>query len=83
MLSIAVLGLLALAVVPDSHATDAQVVATEEAASQLPVEISVVREVDEINAGRFNPARSGDADDAIVIASPVRTTTISRRDPNL
>jgi hypothetical protein len=84
MLSVAILGLLALAVVPNSRATDAQVTATVESVSALPIEITVVREVDEINAGRFNLATAGEqAEDAIVIASPVLTTTISRIDPNL
>lgn len=83
MLSVAVLGLLALAVVPETHATDAQVELTIE---QVPVEVTVVREVDEINAGRFNRAlfttTSSDEDTSLVL-SPVKTTTLTQFDPNL
>jgi hypothetical protein len=84
MLSVAILGLCALVAVPDSNATDAQVAATAETTNALPIEITVVREVEDINAGRFNPAAIGDeSEDAFFIASSVLTTTISQIDPNL
>jgi hypothetical protein len=82
MLSVAVLGLLALAVVPETQAIDSQ---TELTIEQVPVEVTVVREVDEINAGRFNRdlfATSTDEDTSLVL-SPVKTTTLTQFDPNL
>ena len=88
MLSVAVLGLCALAAVPDSKATDAQVTATAETTSALPLEITIVREVGDINAGRFNPAMAGEEKDesfaqSMIASSPLITTTISQIDPNL
>ena len=78
MLSVAVLGLLALAVVPQTNATDSQ---TELSVEQLPVEVTIVREVDEINAGRFNTAQAGEEDSLLL--SPLKTTTLTQFDPNL
>ena len=81
-----------MAAVPDSHATAAQVSATAETMNALPLEITVVREVDEINAGRFNPALAGEQKDdaftdaftdAFIATSPLIVTTISQIDPNL
>jgi hypothetical protein len=80
MLSVAVLGLLALAIVPQTNATDSQTQLTVE---QLPVEVTVVREIDEINAGRFNTAQAGQAEGDSLVLSPVQTTTLSQFDPNL
>lgn len=55
MLSVAVLGLLALAVVPThSQADDVDQSELAEAMKTLPVEITAVTEVDDINAGRFD-----------------------------
>ncbi len=69
MLAVAVLGLFALVAVPDSHATSAQVTANAENINALPLEITVVREVDGINAGRFNPALAGEEkDDSFFVA---------------
>ena len=64
MLSIALLGAVALAFIPDSQA-DSAAVATASAdayAQSMPIEIEIrsVEEVQEINAGRFNPATAGD-----------------------
>lgn len=80
MLSVAVLGLLAVAVVPETKASDSETQLTVE---QLPVEVTIVREVDEINAGRFNTAQAGDETDGALVLSPVQTTTLSQVDPNL
>jgi hypothetical protein len=82
MLSVAVLGLLALAIVPQTGATDAQ---TEITADQLPIEVTIVREVDEINAGRFNTAQAGEEPptEPTLLLSPVKTTTLTQFDPNL
>ena len=74
MLSVAVMGLLALAVVPETNATDSQ---TEVSIEQLPVEVTVVREIEVINAGRFNTAQAGERD--IVTESEALTDF----DPNL
>ena len=78
-LSVALLGMLALAVVPQTHATDSGL-----AAEDVPVEVTVVREVDEINAGRFNvfSSDSTGSEDTLVL-SPVKTTALSQVDPNL
>ena len=64
MLSIALLGAVALAFVPDSQA-DSAAAATSSAdayAQSAPIEIEIrsVQEVQDINAGRFNPATAGD-----------------------
>lgn len=64
MLSIALLGAVALSFVPDSQA-DSVAVATASAdayTQSMPIEIEIrsVQEVQEINAGRFNPATAGD-----------------------
>ncbi len=76
MLSVGILGLLALTVVPQTHATDAQ---NEITVEELPIEVTVVREVEEINAGRFNAAQAGEE----LILAPVQTTTLTQFDPNL
>lgn len=85
MLSVAVLGLLALAAVPDSLATTTN--AQDQAAEPVaPVEVIAVQEVEDMNFGHFDPIQAAlAAADAkpIVIASPVRTTTVSSVDPNL
>jgi|GEM_PF-3827127 len=81
MLSVAVLGLLAVAVVPETKATDSETLITAE---QLPLEVTVVREVDDINAGRFNVVQAvGDSDEETLALSPVQTTTLTQVDPNL
>lgn len=59
MLSIAFLGAIALAFVPDSQA-DAVAIADAE---PIAIEIESIQEVQEINAGRFNPAVAGDIGD--------------------
>ncbi len=77
MLSIALLGGLALACVPDSQAISMD--------SSVPVEIEIVREVDEINAGRFNPAVAGDVKPSseLLSSSSLHAVSIYHFDPNL
>lgn len=78
----ALLGLLALTAVPETQATDVQA-ETRAAAERLPIEVTVVREVEQINAGRFDfGAGESDSNDALVL-SPVQATTLSQFDPNL
>ena len=77
MLSVALLGAFALAGVPDSEASSAAK-STLESSAVLPVEVQVVKEVDEINAGRFNPAVVGKTN----IETVDNAQTVSRRDPN-
>ncbi len=78
MLSIALLGALALACVPDSQASSAM-------DSVIPVEIEIVREVDEINAGRFNPALAGDLKPTpeLTSSSTLQAFSLTQFDPNL
>ncbi len=84
MLSIALLGALALACVPDSEASSpvasriSALGATLMSADVLPVEVQVVNEIDEINAGRFNPAVAGGAKGETAPAAQ----KLSQVDPN-
>ncbi len=83
MLSIALLGALALACVPDSQASSpvaAQIIEIRQQRA-VPVEIEVVREVESINAGRFNPAVAGDELNA-ENSRQIQTAATTQFDPN-
>lgn len=80
MLSIALLGALALACVPDSQASSPQataLVTLDEGSHAVPIEIEIVREVDEINGGHFNPAVAGESKEVSSVVA------LSQFDPNL
>ena len=84
MLSIALLGGLALACVPDSQASAtagsriSAIGATLAPVKAVPVEVQMISEVEEINAGRFNPALAGD----LKVETSPASQTLSQIDPN-
>ena len=88
MLSIALLGAVALACVPDSQASSPYVNVSRAAeevtvvmGQAIPVEIESVQEVNDINAGRFNPAVTGDLKQLAEVSRSQAFTALF--DPNL
>jgi hypothetical protein len=82
MLSIAFLGAIALAFVPDSQADLSSLAPIPAVVSNdaIDIEIESVQEVQEINAGRFNPAVAGDLTGFADTAEATEISALSNQD---
>lgn len=85
MLSVALLGAVALSCVPDSQAESLNSLAKQQQAltalasgvnAPIEIEIQSLQEVEDINAGRFNPAVAGDT---ASFADQVEVAAVSAR----
>ena len=75
MLSIAFLGAIALAFVPDTQADSGALPMTPVAqVAPIEIEIESLQQIEAINAGRFNPALAGDME---AFANSAEKTEIS------